>query len=82
MLSACYPPASFKYPERRIILTDNDSLLHIGRTSRRVDDYSAKVSNAWFDSAVMSRNHAEISVDIKEKVRLPLVPSRWCLANM
>ncbi|KAL0942392.1 Factor arrest protein 10 [Colletotrichum truncatum] len=67
-LSAQHYRPEFQFPERRITLESNNSgsdnsKINIGRTSKRVPDLEAKRTNCFFDSPVMSRDHAELSVD-------------------
>lgn len=57
-------------PERTIVLTRNHDTLQIGRASKvATKGFVAAADNAWFDSPVMSRNHAEIFADFDDKVR-------------
>jgi len=47
--------------ERLLNLNPDAPTIQIGRASKSpTKNLSAAVSNAWFDSPVMSRNHAEI----------------------
>ncbi|KAF9882155.1 hypothetical protein CkaCkLH20_00191 [Colletotrichum karsti] len=66
--STCHAPPEFEYPERRILLeskgTDTPTpSIKIGRTSKRFQELGAKENNLFFDSPVMSRDHAELLVD-------------------
>ncbi|KAG5982772.1 hypothetical protein E4U55_001378 [Claviceps digitariae] len=51
--------------DRRILLTKNNTEIYIGRSSKRDARLVAKPNNAWFDSPVMSRNHARLSFSPK-----------------
>ncbi|KAF6811282.1 Factor arrest protein 10 [Colletotrichum sojae] len=66
-LSAQHHRPEFPFPERRILLEPDaavsTSKIKIGRTSRRDATLEAKEDNCFFDSPVMSRDHAEIGVD-------------------
>ncbi|KAL2873996.1 hypothetical protein SGCOL_010867 [Colletotrichum sp. CLE4] len=63
-VSVQHPNLDFQYPERRIILQQkNPSVVQIGRTSKRFSNLEAKADNCYFDSPVMSREHAKITVD-------------------
>ncbi|KAF6831066.1 Factor arrest protein 10 [Colletotrichum plurivorum] len=63
-LSAQHHRPEFPFPERRILLEPDaavsTSKIKIGRTSRRDATLEAKEDNCFFDSPVMSRDHAEI----------------------
>ncbi|GKT90764.1 FHA domain protein [Colletotrichum tofieldiae] len=57
-------PRPQAHDERRVILEQNNtSVLIIGRSSKRFDHLEAKGDNCYFDSPVMSREHAKITVD-------------------
>ncbi|GKT49005.1 uncharacterized protein ColSpa_09186 [Colletotrichum spaethianum] len=63
-LTVKHPRPELHYPERRVILEQsNTSVLVIGRSSKRFDHLEAKGDNCYFDSPVMSREHAKITVD-------------------
>ncbi|OTA05986.1 hypothetical protein A9Z42_0066930 [Trichoderma parareesei] len=62
-LTAIDPPEWFVYPVRRLLLDSTKSVASIGRMSSRNGDYTAKESNGWMESAVMSRNHATLLFD-------------------
>ncbi|KAK7454322.1 FHA domain-containing protein [Colletotrichum acutatum] len=63
-VSVQYPSPEFQYPERRITLEQKTpSVVNIGRTSKRFSNLEAKANNCFFDSPVMSREHAKITVD-------------------
>lgn len=74
-LSVKHPRPEFQYPERRISLEQrNPGVINIGRTSKRFDHLEAKADNCYFDSPVMSRDHAKITVDWFHKVGgLPMI---------
>jgi pSer/pThr/pTyr-binding forkhead associated (FHA) protein len=55
--------------ERVIILNPDRPTIPIGRASKSVSKgLLGAVDNAWFDSPVMSRDHAEITIDAAESV--------------
>ncbi|KAK4241020.1 hypothetical protein C8A03DRAFT_12714, partial [Achaetomium macrosporum] len=57
-----------RYPERRITLTPEKHQITIGRASKKTDSgFVAAVDNAWFDCAVMSRLHAQISANMDQE---------------
>ncbi|CCF45738.1 hypothetical protein CH063_00077 [Colletotrichum higginsianum] len=63
-LTVKHPRPELHYPERRVTLEQkNTSVLIIGRSSKRFDNLEAKSDNCYFDSPVMSREHAKITVD-------------------
>ncbi|KAJ0167707.1 hypothetical protein CTA2_800 [Colletotrichum tanaceti] len=63
-LTVKHPRPELHYPERRVTLEQgNTSVLIIGRSSKRFDSLEAKSDNCYFDSPVMSREHAKITVD-------------------
>ena len=54
---------------RTITLTEVNNTLPIGRASKvATKGFIAAADNAWFDSPVMSRNHAEIVASFPDKV--------------
>ncbi|KAJ4307580.1 hypothetical protein N0V84_012630 [Fusarium piperis] len=68
-LESIDPPSDFAFPDRRFFLTKEKPTVSIGRTSKRNSSFEAAKNNAWFDSAVMSRTHAELKLDVdKQKV--------------
>lgn len=68
------------FPERRIVLTGSSPTLQIGRASNRLAlGLQSETANAWFDSPVMSRNHARISADIANKVCRTFSQQARCL---
>ena len=57
-------------PERRIVLSQAAPTQQIGRASKvSTKGLTAAVDNAWFDSPVMSRDHAQIVANFKDLVR-------------
>jgi hypothetical protein len=58
-------------PKRTITLTPTNNTLSIGRASKvATKGFTAAADNAWFDSPVMSRSHAEIMANFDDKVDL------------
>ncbi|KAI5462626.1 hypothetical protein BGZ63DRAFT_403835 [Mariannaea sp. PMI_226] len=66
-LTSINPPSSFPIPDRRFFLTKEKPSIVIGRTSKRNSNYEAAVYNAWFDSPVMSRDHAHLKLDTERQ---------------
>ena len=64
--------------ERTLTLTAKDNVIPVGRASKSVTKgILGAVDNAWFDSPVMSRNHATIEFDSENRVCLfCLIPGR------
>jgi frataxin-like iron-binding protein CyaY len=57
---------------RQIILTSQNPSLRIGRASKvHTKGFVAANDNAWFESPVMSREHAELTASFAEKVCNP-----------
>jgi pSer/pThr/pTyr-binding forkhead associated (FHA) protein len=55
--------------ERIITLNPDRPTIPVGRASKSISKgLLGAVDNAWFDSPVMSRDHAEITIDAEEKV--------------
>ena len=55
--------------ERILSLRPDRPRIHIGRASKSVNKgLEGAVDNAWFDSPVMSRNHAELSLGLEDNV--------------
>ncbi|KAF4464254.1 hypothetical protein FALBO_8907 [Fusarium albosuccineum] len=68
-LTSIDPSSDFAFPDRRFFLTKEKPIVEIGRTSKRNTSFEAAKNNAWFDSAVMSRTHAHLKLDVdKQKV--------------
>ncbi|KAF7552623.1 hypothetical protein G7046_g7357 [Stylonectria norvegica] len=63
-LSSLDAPPTFSFPDRRFLLTKESPTMKIGRTSKRNSTLEAAKGNAWFDSAVMSRDHAQLRLDV------------------
>ncbi|RYP70621.1 hypothetical protein DL771_005334 [Monosporascus sp. 5C6A] len=64
ILAARAPGPQFVEPERRLTFTRQNPTIPIGRASKvSSKGFVAAADNAWFDSPVMSREHAELSVD-------------------
>ncbi|RYP19323.1 hypothetical protein DL765_003405 [Monosporascus sp. GIB2] len=64
ILAASAPGPQFVEPERRLTFTRQNPTIAIGRASKvSSKGFVAAADNAWFDSPVMSREHAELSVD-------------------
>lgn len=62
-------PGNTDISERRIVLSETSEPLIIGRSSKAsAKGFIAGKDNAWFDSQVMSRRHAEILVGPKKEV--------------
>ncbi|RCI12773.1 hypothetical protein L249_0953 [Ophiocordyceps polyrhachis-furcata BCC 54312] len=57
------------YLDRNLVLTMDRSDVQIGRMSHRNPGLHASSTNAWFDSPVMSRQHAMLHFDSDETVR-------------
>lgn len=69
-LSAVDPLTVPQFPNRRVSLSTSTPFITIGRTSKRNLSYEATENNAWIDSAVMSRDHAQVRLDTQTQVRL------------
>ena len=54
---------NFPFPVRQIFLSEEDLTVRIGRASRRDSAFHAKDNNGFFDSPVMSRDHAKIEIN-------------------
>ncbi|KAI2775630.1 hypothetical protein F4815DRAFT_487286 [Daldinia loculata] len=53
------------FPKRQFILSNQNPSIRIGRASKvPTKGFVASIDNAWFDSPVMSRNHAELVLDL------------------
>ncbi|KAJ4133507.1 hypothetical protein NW768_005093 [Fusarium equiseti] len=66
-LKSVNPPPDFAFKERRIFLTRQNPTMKIGRTSKKKSSLEATKCNAWFDSPVMSREHAALQFDAKNQ---------------
>ncbi|KAI0018760.1 hypothetical protein F4780DRAFT_503237 [Xylariomycetidae sp. FL0641] len=57
-----------RVPQRRLVLTRETPSIRIGRASKvSTKGYVAASDNAWFESPVMSRQHAEIFADFDDQ---------------
>lgn len=62
--------SGLKYPTRQLKLTTGEPHITIGRASKNTSkNIQPNSNNAFFDCAVMSRNHAEIYLKDSIKVR-------------
>lgn len=69
ILLSAKSPNNVTYPERRILLTQSQPRLKIGRSSNRSSmGLTPTLDNGYFDSPVMSREHAEIEADMAGQV--------------
>lgn len=66
-LKSVNPPPEFAFKERRIFLSRQNPTMKIGRTSKKKSCLEATKCNAWFDSPVMSREHAVLIFDAKNQ---------------
>ncbi|KAI1658078.1 hypothetical protein F4813DRAFT_388860 [Daldinia decipiens] len=63
----CRPHGSHvsAFPKRQFVLSSQNPSIRIGRASKvPTKGFVASIDNAWFDSPVMSRNHAELVLDL------------------
>ncbi|KAI8958519.1 hypothetical protein F5Y11DRAFT_336023 [Daldinia sp. FL1419] len=63
----CQPHGSHvsAFPKRQFILSTQNPSVRIGRASKvPTKGFVASIDNAWFDSPVMSRAHAELVMDL------------------
>ncbi|KAI1466148.1 uncharacterized protein F4812DRAFT_436098 [Daldinia caldariorum] len=63
----CRPHGSLvpDIPKRQFVLSRQNPSIRIGRASKvPTKGFVASIDNAWFDSPVMSRNHAELVLDL------------------
>jgi pSer/pThr/pTyr-binding forkhead associated (FHA) protein len=70
---------------RNLTLTPDSNIIPIGRASKSVNkNLLGAVDNAWFDSPVMSRTHAQMSLksDNDESVRVTCKPAMVDLTNI
>lgn len=64
-------------PVRQVILTRDSPSIRVGRASKQESKgFVAGPKNAWFDSPVMSREHAQLSANFDSKVRFLPLPLR------
>jgi len=68
-LYTLYTPDTFSF--RSLTFASDDDYVDIGRSSKReTKNLIPAQHNAWFDSRVMSRDHARIGVNMAEKVHI------------
>lgn len=69
-------PLVFDVLPFRCLTFDSDSdSINIGRSSKReAKNLTPADNNAWFESRVMSRNHASLRVSLEDKVRAQSTP--------
>lgn len=60
---------AFDVPLRELFLSPNEPSIIIGRSSKRDLALAASRDNAWVDSPVVSRHHAELAFDHEQQVR-------------
>lgn len=66
------------YPLRTLTITDNDKTVAIGRASKReTRKRSPATENAWFESRVMSRDHAYLNIPPDQNVSSDLHKSDY-----
>jgi hypothetical protein len=66
-LSADPSSPSCQFPNRQLLLSKDKPVASIGRTSKRDAAFDARPSNAYFASAIMSRNHAKVEFNAKNR---------------
>ncbi|KAJ3482047.1 hypothetical protein NLG97_g7671 [Lecanicillium saksenae] len=69
---SCLAPTNLTFPQRRLLLSNQKSLIFIGRASKRSSTLESRMYNAWIDAPVMSREHAELKLDNQSQVRISL----------
>lgn len=63
------PRPNFVLPQRQITLTEQTPAVRVGRASKVASKgFVAGTDNAWFESPVMSREHAELTANFQTKV--------------
>lgn len=71
------------HPLRTLTITDNDKTVAIGRASKReTRKRSPAPENAWFESRVMSRDHAFLNIPTDHKVSSNLQIRPYSLADI
>ncbi len=71
-LTAEHPRESYSYPRRLILLPEIGHVVKVGRASKvEAKGFIAAENNGWFDSPVMSRDHAKMSMDDKVGLNRP-----------
>ncbi|KAI0134308.1 hypothetical protein BJ170DRAFT_679213 [Xylariales sp. AK1849] len=75
-LKARNPGPQFVEPERQFTLTDKHPIVRIGRASKvPTKNCVSGRNNAWFESPVMSREHAELVANFETKASsIPCLP--------
>lgn len=72
------PLSDDEVPARTLTFSDNTKHIDIGRSSKReAKNLVPSAQNAWYNSRVMSRNHAVLTVSPTQKVRGNQV-RLWC----
>jgi hypothetical protein len=64
LISLCYKdsPPSFPQTNRRVLALHPNDVFILGRASKNQrSEFIAKTTNAYFENAVVSRNHAKLS---------------------
>lgn len=65
------------FPKRTLTLTRSNNTITVGRASKvSTKGFIAAPDNAWFDSPVMSRQHAQFTADVDGKVRTTHISPR------
>jgi hypothetical protein len=65
------PRVNFVLPQRQITLTEQNPSVRVGRASKvAAKGFIAGSDNAWFDSPVMSREHAELIANFDTKASI------------
>ena len=72
-LRSVNPTMNLGLPDRRVCLSNNDYIRYVGRSSKRNKAYEPAENNCWFDSPVMSRDHAKLEVDFEKQVSSTIV---------
>lgn len=74
-LSVVDGASTFAVPRRNIVLSKERPTVTIGRSSKRDSSLGASEHNAWIDSPVMSRDHAQLRFNAENQVcsYLPLL---------
>ncbi|KAJ6780193.1 hypothetical protein PWT90_04453 [Aphanocladium album] len=60
---SCLAPTNLTFSQRRLLLSNQKSIVSIGRASKRSSTLECRPYNAWIDAPVMSREHAELKLD-------------------
>jgi hypothetical protein len=67
-LSNLDPDTTAAFPRRTFTLTQDKPVVQIGRASSKAQQYQPAAQNCWFDSPVMSRQHAQLHLDGEKEV--------------